>query len=696
MNEKRKFKMIDLFAGAGGLSCGLEMAGFEPVLANELVEVFANTYQVNHPNTQVIVGDIRAVDEKYLHNLVQKYGQIDLIAGGPPCQGFSINAPIRSLDDPRNHLFKEFLRIVEEIKPHAVLIENVPGIIQLGRGTVVEQIYKALNEMGYKVDHRILFAGHYGVPQMRYRTIFMAIKDRHGAIQFPQPEYNSSANPNFYGSRELCLNPKGVDIAKLKPQTTVNSALSDLPAIEAGSKNGEYQYSSEPLCEYQKYLRSDSNVVLNHFVTRLAPVNKVRLKYIKPGGNWTDIPEELLPKGMQRAKKSDHTKRYGRLDPNSLASTILTKCDPHWGCFFHPFQERVISVREAARIQSFPDNYIFTGSLTQQYEQIGNAVPPLLAKAAGKTIRAMIIEEENKMLERPSNDIIEIFGYSPDDTTEECRTLWNIGACPFLNLPCHKSNHDKSVIYGTCSVTTPYGNCVICPNRLYFDNFAVLKAVAKDAFGGDVPFYNYGDFIKNRTKCQPCIVALGMNSGKEVKIGRTMSMDWVLAKVNEGELIEYTGVEVQSIDITGNYRDNWYAYKNIESATKIPPSEHGLNWANVHKRLIPQIIRKSLIYAHSSYVKNGLYFIVPDIVYKKFEEIIGDDIPLIDDKASDVITVHTYRLGPAVSHGKIRELQIERCLRFNMKEFANRFISGPNLPHPSELDDAVKNILGVC
>lgn len=148
--------MIDLFAGAGGLSCGLEQAGFHPVLANEMVEQFANTYKVNHPTTRVVVGDVRNVDEKELHSLVAEHSRIDLIAGGPPCQGFSVNAPIRSLDDPRNHLFEEYLRIVDEIRPKAVLIENVPGIVSLGKGTVVEQIYKALENMGYKVNHRII------------------------------------------------------------------------------------------------------------------------------------------------------------------------------------------------------------------------------------------------------------------------------------------------------------------------------------------------------------------------------------------------------------------------------------------------------------------------------------------------------------------------------------------------------------
>lgn len=299
------------------------------------------------------------------------------------------------------------------------------------------------------------------------------------------------------------------------------------------------------------------------------------------------------------------------------------------------------------------------------------------------------------MVERPHRDIVEIFGYAPNDTSEECRSLWNIGACPFLNLPCNKTNHDTTVIYGTCSVTTPYGNCIICPNRLYGDNFKVLQRVSEDAFCSELPFYTFSEFVRNRAQCQPCVVALGMNSGKEVKVGRSMSMDWVLANINGGKLIEYIGIEVQSIDITGNYRDNWYAYKNINTVSTIPASQHGLNWANVHKRLIPQIIRKSLVYSRSSYVKSGLYFIVPDIVYKKFEDIIGADIPLTEDRGHDIITVHTYRLGPDVPFGSIRELNLERCLRFKMQEFSNRFISGPNLPQAVELDDAVKNILGV-
>ena len=298
-------------------------------------------------------------------------------------------------------------------------------------------------------------------------------------------------------------------------------------------------------------------------------------------------------------------------------------------------------------------------------------------------------------IKRPEKDIIEVFGYSPNDTTEQCRSLWNIGACPFLNIPCSKRNHDGSVTYGTCSVSSPYGDCVICPNRLYVNNFQTLKAVSKDAFG-DIPCLTYSEYVQNRRKPGPFVVLLGMHSGHEINLRNSCSMDWVLAKIENAKLIEYTGVEVQSIDITGNYRDNWYAYKNISSNTVVPKSEHGLNWANVHKRLIPQIIRKSIIYSRSKIVHSGLYFIVPEIVYRKFEDIIGKDIPLVEYKAPDIITVHTYSLDKKVMEGKIRALKLERTLRFSITDFSNRFISGPNLPDAVELDLAVCNALGIA
>ena len=154
-------------------------------------------------------------------------------------------------------------------------------------------------------------------------------------------------------------------------------------------------YMTGPISEYQALLRSNSSALYNHKAPRLGSINLERLKYIPQGGSWRDIPYELLPAGLKRARRSDHTRRYGRLDPDGLCSTILTKCDPHWGSFFHPTQERTLTVREAARIQSFPDCFRFLGSLTEQYEQVGNAVPPLLAKAIGTIIIRQIISTQS-------------------------------------------------------------------------------------------------------------------------------------------------------------------------------------------------------------------------------------------------------------------------------------------------------------
>lgn len=299
-------------------------------------------------------------------------------------------------------------------------------------------------------------------------------------------------------------------------------------------------------------------------------------------------------------------------------------------------------------------------------------------------------------LTRPSNkDLVEVFGYAPDDLTPSVRSLWKLGACPFINKACIKTNHDSSVVYGTCSVTTTFGDCIICPNRLYERDYATLRAVSKDAFGTNVKFVLFDEYIRRRSESGTFVVALGQNSGKEVKIGRSLSMDWVLAKIQNNQLIEYVGIEVQSIDITNNYRDAWYAYKNLTHSTKtIPSSEHGMNWANVHKRLIPQIIRKGVVYSNSKLVKAGLYFVLPDIVYRKFEDIIGEDIPLVGDKGANILTIHTYELSPRVAHGKQRTLIAKRKLRVSLDEFSQRFISGPNLPSGEELDEAVKRVLG--
>lgn len=236
-------------------------------------------------------------------------------------------------------------------------------------------------------------------------------------------------------------------------------------------------------------------------------------------------------------------------------------------------------------------------------------------------------------------------------------------------------------------------DCVICPNRLYAGNYQILVDVAVDAFGPGLSVYSYSDYIMHRQagNTDVCVVALGQNSGKEVKLGRQLSMDWVLAKVQGRTLLGYVGVEVQSIDITGNYRDNWASYRDLPHNPKasIHASGHGMNWANVHKRLIPQLIRKGLIYSRSNLVTSGLYFLLPEIVYRRFETVIGADIPLEREKSPDNMTVFTYGLGPAVPHGSIRGLVPLRKLRFSLEEFSSRFVAGANLPSGKDLDSAV-------
>ena len=393
---ERALTMIDLFAGAGGLSEGLSEAGFHSLFASEIVPVYAETYRKNHPSSDVLTADIRTVNaEDILHQLKMKKGQLDLLAGGPPCQGFSINAPIRSLLDERNHLFKEYLRFVDAFAPRAVLIENVPGLVSFEHGATLHAILDALSQLGYGTDVRILGAPYYGVPQMRWRTIIIGLRGKQlPANAFPEPTYHAPIKPNFATTFNGQLLVKFPAVEASTHFTTVEEAIGDLPPLLAGEKGEPVKsYSCEPTCDYQRKARIGSSGVYNHEAPRLSKINMERLKYIQPGGNWTDIPHELLPKGMQRANKGDHTKRYGRVTPEGLASTILTKCDPHWGAYFHYNQDRTFTVREAARIQSFPDHYIFTGTQAEQYAQVGNAVPPMLANAVGLAIKSVLEEE---------------------------------------------------------------------------------------------------------------------------------------------------------------------------------------------------------------------------------------------------------------------------------------------------------------
>ncbi|NNC22868.1 DNA cytosine methyltransferase [Salinisphaera sp. USBA-960] len=392
----RRPTAIDLFAGTGGLSAGLISAGYDVVFANEVEEAFAQTLKGNHPSTEISVQDVREIDPARIRRgLALEKGELDFLAGGPPCQGFSINAPIRSVEDERNHLFLEYLKFVKEFRPKVAVIENVPGMVSFEKGKTIRDIFLALEELGYTVGVRIVFMPHYGIPQMRWRTVFIATTQ---PIQpeslFPVPTHFASGRPNFgtkFAGNQLTLDLDYVrQVANYSNHTTIDEAIGDLPPIDNGGGELIQPYTQQPTSEYQTQMRRDSNELTNHICAGLGPSNTARLEHIPPGGSWRDIPFDLLPKGMKRARRSDHTKRYGRLHPDGIASTILTKCDPHWGSYIHPDQDRVLSVREAARLQAFPDHYRFYGSLAEQYKQVGNAVPPMFAEQLGARVLAQL------------------------------------------------------------------------------------------------------------------------------------------------------------------------------------------------------------------------------------------------------------------------------------------------------------------
>lgn len=389
----RSLSTIDLFCGAGGITEGFREAGYRCLYANDCMAEAVETFSLNHSEAWGDARDIEEVDPAQVRKrLGLKQGALDVLVGGPPCQGFSINAPERFLSDPRNKLFKDYLRFLEEFEPKAFLFENVPGLLSLGDGKVFRQIVCELEEHGYHVSVKILFSAHYGVPQERWRLILLG--SRMLAIAPPEPTHYATGRANFRGGGTMTFQLTDDDKKRLLPAVTVGEAIGDLPRLEMGEGSETVGYTMEPHSDYARMMRNPEGVTFNHFGAKLSKQNIERMRYVKPGGSWRDIPYRLLPKGMQRARKSDHTKRYGRLRNDGLAGTVMTKCDPHWGTVFLPDQERSLTVREAARFQSFPDTYKFLGSRVSQYEQVGNAVPVLMAKAIALQIRAHLVAHE--------------------------------------------------------------------------------------------------------------------------------------------------------------------------------------------------------------------------------------------------------------------------------------------------------------
>ncbi len=395
--KKQPLRTIDLFCGAGGITEGFREAGYLSLYGNDVMVEAIQTFKLNHPEAIADCRSIENVDPAEIRKrLGLQPGELDVLVGGPPCQGFSINAPGRFLSDPRNALFRHYERFLEEFQPKTFVFENVPGLLSLADGKVFRLIVEIFTALGYHVTAKILFAAHYGVPQERWRLILLG--SRFSEVAHPKPTHYAVGRANFRGGSTMTF-PLGEDDRKrLLPYVSVREAIGDLPALEMGEGAEVVSYTVEADCAYAVLMRNGADQTFNHVAAKLSRQNSERMKHVQPGGSWRDIPHDLLPKGMQRARKSDHTKRYGRLHNDRLSGTMLTKCDPHWGAVFLPDQNRTLTVREAARFQSFPDTYRFTGSRVSQYEQVGNAVPVLMAKAIADQLRVHLADNSESLI----------------------------------------------------------------------------------------------------------------------------------------------------------------------------------------------------------------------------------------------------------------------------------------------------------
>ncbi len=361
-------KVIDLFCGCGGMSWGLSKANFEVLAGVDNWQPALETFKLNHPQAVPIYADMTAINPKDLMDRVGiAKGELDCIVGGPPCQGFSKNVPAsyRFLEDPRNQLFRYFMSFVECLYPKTVVMENVAEIYNAYSASVRNEIISIFESLGYKTNVRVMYSPDYGIPQRRRRCMFFASRTPVDPI-FPEPAFSSSKNYDLFNST--------------KKYRTAWSAISDLPKLKNGQGLEPVPYDKSPQNEYQKEMRLDSKALYDHISKKLNEKQFARISSLKPGQGIKHLPMEIRP-------KSGYSGAYGRLDFEMIAPTITRWVfHPGSGRFCHPREVRLITIREAARIQSFSDDFIFRGTYTQKSYQVGNAVPPLLMCALADSI----------------------------------------------------------------------------------------------------------------------------------------------------------------------------------------------------------------------------------------------------------------------------------------------------------------------
>ncbi|MFX1448054.1 MAG: DNA cytosine methyltransferase [Promethearchaeota archaeon] len=368
---------MDLFSGAGGLSYGFELADFKIDLAIELEKNYFESYRYNHPESLTLNEDITKLDCEDMDDIYIKGAKVEGIIGGPPCIGFS-TVGNRSLDDPHNMLAFFFIKWVEYFKPKFFVMENVKGILTMGKGKIVEQIKKMYNNIGYDCNVKLLLAAEYGVPQLRERVFFIGSRDNNiQKIKIKKTHRKRAKQDNSKAVGSLPL--------FLKVKDALSDILDVTPSNENKNKHLVKDYNEPPKTKYQAYLRKGSDMLYEHLAPNHSQKVVDRISHIEQGKNHADLPKEYQLKG-------GYPNIYGRLHLDKPSDTITGNC----GCvsapgrFIHPTQNRAISVREAARLQSFPDKYRFFGSMRDMYKQIGNAVPPLMARAIAKAIKGVL------------------------------------------------------------------------------------------------------------------------------------------------------------------------------------------------------------------------------------------------------------------------------------------------------------------
>lgn len=385
-----------MYCGAGGLSEGLRQVGFEVVFGIDKDRDSCESFAKNHPGVDVECASITDLTPDDIAKRVGGY--VDLVVGGPSCQGFSTagrrNGWVRA-DDPRNDLWSHMLAVVEKIRPRAFMMENVPGLFAWKEGQFGWKIIKAFEELGYTVSHDILLAADYGAPQLRRRLFIVGIREGE-PFEFP-------ARTHLGGWRRDTLDrwEKRRVAQGLLRHVSCWEAIADLPRLD-GASHTVTKYAATVKTPIMKRLRLQAGrEVHDHEALVLGDEALKIVRQVPQGGTWRDIAFEDLPERFRGMRRTDSTNLFGRLDPARPAYTINTQfMNVTTGCYTHPFEDRALSVREGARLQTFPDHYQFVGSVTSRARQIGNAVPPIMGSVLGVAI-ARHLGEHDKVQELP-------------------------------------------------------------------------------------------------------------------------------------------------------------------------------------------------------------------------------------------------------------------------------------------------------